>query len=336
MTLQDIQNLCASGSFPEPTQDSEIIETHISWVILNDNFAYKIKKPLKFSFLDFSTLERRRVISEKEMHLNRRLTDGVYLEVLPVNHNGGFSIDGTGEIIDYALRMVRLRDELQMNIMLENKEVTRDHIRSIAEVISEFHKNAKVLDDPFSLDILIKKFNDICSIRDHMELYGEDGMTEIIDSAVKTADRFVATMESDFRRRYESGYTRDVHGDMHSRNIFLYDTPVIFDCVEFNDSYRETDLLTETAFFCMDLDSYGETELALDFEGFYKELTGQPENEADQQIFVYYKMYRANVRAKVTALQAIQAPEGDKRSFNPEISKYIRLMDGYRRILDAN
>ncbi|MBP6680728.1 MAG: hypothetical protein KA166_06020, partial [Saprospiraceae bacterium] len=132
-----------------------------------------------------------------------------------------------------------------------------------------------------------------------------------------------------FSRRVDDGWVRDCHGDLHSRNIFLYARPILFDCIEFNDEFRQIDILDELAFFCMDLEAAGFDELSKSFMTFYFAKDQAGFGKEEQMLFTYYKGYRANVRAKVNALRAMQA-EGPVRQQNlADVKKYLDLLDQY-------
>ncbi|MBK6948327.1 MAG: hypothetical protein IPH16_09915 [Haliscomenobacter sp.] len=150
MTREEVQRCLTDPDFQEPTREVALEETHISWVVLTDTRAYKIKKPVRFSFADFSTLAQRKFFCDRELLLNRRLTQDMYLSVLPVLRTGNrFSIGkGNGEIIDYAVCMVRLDSARQMNLLLEKNEVTPAHMAQLAGILAAFHQKAQRVELP--------------------------------------------------------------------------------------------------------------------------------------------------------------------------------------------
>src|ERR1022692_2129746 len=162
MTSEQINQFILKGKFPESTCKPELVETHISWVILCDQFVFKIKKPIRYSFLDFSTLEKRKVYCEREVELNRRLTDDIYLGVQPVKEYAGRYFIGieSGNIVDYAVFMRKQDRARQMDSLLAKEQVTRTDILNLAKKIADFHKNTTIIFEKDVVDVQ-KQFNDL-------------------------------------------------------------------------------------------------------------------------------------------------------------------------------
>jgi aminoglycoside phosphotransferase family enzyme len=257
MTKEHIVKLLSEGVFPGYTGRPDLVETHISWVFLCDRFVYKIKKPVRYTFLDFSTLEKRKYYCEREIELNRRLTHDMYLDVQPIWEIAERFYVGeqSGEIVDYAVRMRKLDSSRQMNTLLWNNKVTSSDIRSLAEKIAGFHKSAMIVCRRNVLQIR-DEFNDLKNEREYLGT----GRGAIIDRAIESSDTFIEKHKEIFAGRLKEGFYRDCHGDLHSRNIFLLPDPQPFDCIEFNDEFRQIDVLNEVAFLCMDLDAFGRPE----------------------------------------------------------------------------
>ena len=321
----------AEGEFPEISGQRELIETHISWVIVCDQFVYKIKKPIRYSFLDFSTLTLRKHFCEREIELNRRLTDNIYLDVQPICESQGRSIIGgkPGTIIDYAVRMYKLDREKQMDILLLENKVTETDIRKLAEKIAFFHKSTDIIYKKNFLDVQ-GKFNDVGAEREFLAEQRDMNCVDIISHAIETSDRFIANNKGLLAARLKAGFFRDCHGDLHSRNIFLLPSPEPFDCIEFNDDFRQIDVLNEVAFLCMDLDAFDRQDLADLFVNYYNHFFPAMISEKDKSLFIYYKSYRANIRAKVNSLRAKTAENSaDKIKALSAAHKYLLLMDSY-------
>lgn len=317
----------------------KLIETHISWIVLSANHAYKIKKPIRYSFVDFSTLQKRKFYCEEELRLNNRITKGMYLEVVPiVKSDGQLVIDGLSDKVeDYAVKMSRQDQEKQMHLMLERNEVQGHHIVQLADCISTFHKNLKPIDQTFSPDELISTFNDVFCISDFVSNYLEDSYNEIISNSISFSNQFIDHQQHNFSDRIERGMIRDCHGDLHSGNIFLTEHPVIFDCIEFNPAFRKIDLLYEIAFFCMDLDVFGRGDFKLIFLENYRQLFPEVmSEESDNLIFIYYQMLRANIRAKVLALKIeAQKIQDQNDPTLREIRNYLNLVKRYLSQLES-
>lgn len=335
MTKAQIDKLISEGEFPEVSAQRELIETHISWVIVCDQFVYKIKKPIRYSFLDFSTLKLRKHFCEREIELNRRLTDKIYLDVQPICEWQDRLIVGSkgGTIIDYAVRMHKLDKERQMDILLLQNKVSKTDIRKLAAKIAFFHKNTDVIHKKKFLDIQ-EKFNDLVAEKEYLTEQLEIDCNTIIIQAIETSDKFIANNKGLLAARLKAGLFRDCHGDLHSRNIFLLPSPQPFDCIEFNDDFRQIDVLNEVAFLCMDLDAFGRQDLSGLFVNYYNHFFPAMITDEDKSLFIYYKSYRANIRAKVNSLRARSAMDnGVKINALSAADKYLRLLDSYIKSL---
>lgn len=331
MTHDEVLALVSGGAIPYSCNHPKLVETHISWVILCDEHVYKIKKPVHYSFLDFSTPEKREYYCEREVALNNRVTSGIYLDVVPVKRTAvSFAIGGSeGKVIDHAVRMRRLNSALQMDILLRANKVTDKQVGDLARHVAAFHRNATIVYPDNVLDIG-DKFNDLANEKDFLCAQVGDDAGKIIDHVIALAEKFLNENTGLLTRRVQEGFTRDCHGDLHSRNIFLEEPPVIFDCIEFNDDYRQIDLLNEVAFLCMDMDAFRHHALAVTFMGAYQEHLPILRDDREARLFNYYKAYRANVRAKVNSLRARSATDEKARAAAlNESLRYLRLMADY-------
>jgi len=331
MTKEHIVKLLSEGEFPGYTGRPDLVETHISWVFLCDRFVFKIKKPIRYSFLDFSTLEKRKYYCEREIELNSRLTNDMYLDVQPIREISGRYYVGnqSGEIIDYAVRMRKVDRSRQMDVLLQNNSVTNSDLRNLAEKIAGFHKNTVVI---YKKDVLQIR-DEFMDLKNEREYLGAE-RSAVIDKAVESSDVFIEKHKELFAGRLKEGFYRDCHGDLHSRNIFLLPDPQPFDCIEFNDEFRQIDVLNEVAFLCMDLDAFDKRELADQFLQYYNNFFPAIRSEEDRRLFLYYKSYRANIRAKVNSLRARSADNDAARKIAmAEADKYLRMVDGYLEVL---
>jgi uncharacterized protein len=336
MNSRQIDILLHEGIFPHPFLKRELVETHISYVLLGSGYAYKFKKSIRYSFADFSTVAKRKYFCEREVVLNNRLSRGLYLGVVPVYQKASqIIVDGReGRIIDYAVKMKRLQSGKQMHLMLAEGLVTQKHIRQLALMIRKFHAEAEVIHTPFQQDHFSTRFNDLLSISEFVQSALGRKYVAILSKAIRISDAFLHKHSDLFIKRFEKGYVRDVHGDLHSRNIFLYAQPIIFDCLEFNDEFRKTDVLDELAFFCMDLDSEGYVGLSKAFTDHYFSGRAKEFGVEEHLLFAYYKCYRANVRAKVNALRAMKPDVSVKKGSAEDVQKYLDLMEGYLSFLE--
>ncbi len=331
MLKKQIDKLLKDGVFPEETRHKDLVETHISWVILCDNFVYKIKKPLHYSFLDFSSLSLRKHFCEQEVILNRRFSKNLYLEVLPVSFLEGYYYIGydKGKVIDYAVKMRKLNPEKQMDYLLSKNRVKPIDIKNLAKEVATFHQTAQITGLKVDID-LRQKFNDLENEKDFLSKNLDIDAGRVIEKAIKRSDSFLDQITPLLKERLSQGFFRDCHGDLHTRNIFLLPAPQLFDCIEFNDEYRKIDVLNEVAFLCMDLDALQRKDLSTLFMDHYNSLFPVMRNKTEYQLFLYYKSYRANIRAKVNSLRASgSTDENSKSRALTEVKKYLSLMANY-------
>lgn len=334
MKENQVNELAERGTFLGKHIHGKVEETHISWVILSKRHAFKIKKPLKLSFLDFSTLRLRKNNCIREVELNSRFTD-IYQDVVPIRTAKQQLLigSGTGRTIEYAVQMRRLMVGKRMDNLLRSKKVHKKNIKALAAVTASFHKEAEKLKVPFNLSQSRETFNDIYLIRDFVLDHLGLSYAKIIDRSIHWSNNFLKSHAPRIQQRIDRGFKRDVHGDLHSGNIFLYQNPVLFDCIEFNDTYRQIDVLYEVAFLCMDLEAFQQGKLAKFFLSAYTQKFNCFEVKEDQKIFIYYKSLRANVRAKVHAISAKQIEDQQKlKEHVVETKKYLSLMKSYMKL----
>lgn len=336
MNEQQIKDLFQHGHYPFREIMQELIETHISWVLLGKENVYKIKKPLKLSFLDFSTLEKRMKYCDRELELNKRLAPEMYLDVVPVTHSGEvLSIAGPGEIIDYAVRMTKMDNRQEMRKLLVDSRVTRNDIKLLADQISDFHQTADVIFKDPSQEDLLADFNDIVQIEDFTHKMLGSKKAGLLQTMIEVSTHFIDQHIDAIQKRSRQGFVRDCHGDLHSGNIFLTNPPVIFDCIEFNDHFRHIDILNEVAFFCMDLEFYGAKGLSQYFMKEYVKNMQIDFGQFEQDLFSYYKFYRANVKTKVNAIKSMQESAHDTKDRGSLFKQYFNLMEYYYKQLVA-
>lgn len=331
MESLEINSLAQEGSFQGMPLNASLLQTHISWVLLSGNRAFKIKKPVKLSFLDFSTIQARKLACEKELEVNRRFSP-IYQGVLPVGRGGNtFCIGGAGsEIVDYAVMMRRLSSARKMDAMLAAGKVESTHIVSLAKLVASFHRSAEVVSLPLQLSEMAATFDDITTVSGFVAEHLGTAFGKLIEHAVALSTQFLTTYLPRMNERVRLGFRRDLHGDLHSGNVFLYKKPILFDCIEYNDRFRQIDVLDEIAFLCMDLECFGQYSLSEMFLSLYCEDFPCFQTESDNLIFVYYKCLRANIRAKVFAVTAMTAPDDKSRQKALGLcKKYLDLLSTY-------
>lgn len=335
MSGEEIRELVDSGVFGdgENSKKPEVIETHISWVILGDEHAYKIKKPLRFSFLDFRSLSDRKHFCRREVELNRRFTDGVYLGVVSIREeNGRWRLGGeAGRIVDYAVKMRKLDPDKRMDILLAAGGVSAADIDNCAVKIVDFHVGESPIADIDPL-VIREDFDDLLSVKDIVRRHLGEEAARWIEEAVESSNDFVDSYGTLLQDRVSAGFYRDCHGDLHCGNIFILPEPVPFDCVEFNDQFRRIDVLNEVAFLCMDLEVAGHGEFSERFLQTYNRHFEVVRHDDDRRLLNYLKAYRANIRAKVNALAVHHASRKERKRKAEETTRtYLRTMRDFMR-----
>lgn len=281
----------------------EVKETHISYIFLTKNFAYKIKKDVMFSFLDYSTLEKREFYCKEEFRINKLLCPDMYLNVSPMIKEGnGLILSDNGLPLDYAIVMKRIPEKYIMRTLIEKNKIKKEILEEIALKILLFHKMARVdYNGKYGSLANIKKnvmdnFKDLeCFIGD---LFSSNEFNALIGKNLEFIDKNSALLE----KRVKMGRVLETHGDLHSGNIFV--TPkdtYIFDAIEFNQAINTTDVAAEIAFLCMDLEFLGRDDLSKTFSDKY---ILESNDKEIQKLLSFYKGYRACVRAKVIGYRA--------------------------------
>lgn len=298
-------------AFPGSGEAVKFVETHISWVILTPDFAFKIKKPVQFDFLDFSSLGQRQKFCEAEVKLNRRLAPDTYLGVLPIGQeNGRWKIGGEPtEVLDYCVWMRRENDALQLDNLLRTGKVVPEDLQKLAHQLAAFHKKQALPHPDFKTESLVEDFADLFHHEKKLvEVLGET-TTKALAAMREEMPKFVERHSKRLLARASGGFWVDGHGDLHSRNIFLTDPPVVFDCIEFDPHLRRLDVLNELAFLCMDLDFFGRPDLCESLLRFYQQEHACITVPEDEALFLFFKAYRANVRLKVALLSSQKTAE---------------------------
>ena len=332
---QVVEALMKPEAYDEPSGRIEMTQTHISFVFLIRNYVYKVKKAVNLEFLDFTTLEKRRIFCEKELELNKRLCEDMYLEVVPINKSNVIKVKGKGEIIEYAVKMKRMPKEKMMNRLLGENKVDNKLIDSLAKIIAEFHSKAetnKRISEFGSFDIIETNWEE--NFEQTRNCVGKTISIENFKLIRERVDEFMRRAVPFFQRRVETGRVRDCHGDIHSGNIFVADRIYIFDAIEFNERFRYSDVASDVAFLAMDLDFRGRTDLSNFFVERYVEYSGDRELT---KILPFYKCYRAYVRGKVASfkLQDPSVSSQEKKSSMSEAKAYFQLASAYAETLGS-
>jgi hypothetical protein len=307
MTRGEINLLAQSDTLPGGV--ATVVETHMSWVLMNDTYVFKIKKPVLLSFVDYRLRAQRRYYCTRELMLNRRYAQDVYLDVLAVGRKGSQWVLGSStEVIeDYALYMRRLDNNRQLDYLLQHRLLRPEtnEITRIAQALAAFHRKAEMVAQPLDPVRLLLDFNDIENAQlELMAMLGADAVVWIKECSV-VLPGLLGGWKSLLEKRAAQGWRVDGHGDLHAANIFIYpDRVIFFDAVEFNDSWRRVDVLDELAFLSVDLDFFDQPNLKRQLWNAYEQAYASQSRKSPfhESLLLYFQLYRANVRLKVTAL----------------------------------
>lgn len=298
-----IRMLTAPECFPHPVDSVEVIETHISWVILAGEFAYKVKKPVDLGFLDFTTLERRAYYCAEELRINRRLAPQLYLDVVTLRREGGrLRFSAQGDIIEYAVLMRRFDQDQQLDRCLGRGDFGAPEVDEIAALIGAFHQSAppSPADSDWGTPEAV-----IRPVRENFAQLGPRLTEGARGTSVERLRCWTESVYPDLRctiaDRRASGRVRECHGDLHLRNMArIHGKIVAFDGIEFDPALRWIDVVSDSAFLVMDLESRGQRELAWRFLNGWLTITGDFEGLA---LLRWYLVYRHMVRTKVDAIR---------------------------------
>lgn len=314
-----IAALSALAAYKDPVASVEVRQTHISVVFLAGSHAYKIKKPLDLGFLDYSTLAKRRYCCEREVDLNRRLAPSVYLGVVPVTSDGTrITMDGTGETVEWAVKMTRLPDSATLKSRLHRDEVGADQVVDLANRIAAFHARA----DAGPTIAAAGRFETVArNARENFEqsepLVGTTVSRSVFERLRRLTEEALARHRTLIEARAARGLPRDGHGDLRLGHVYLFpvreppDDLVIVDCIEFADRFRHADPVADMAFLVMDFTRLGRKDLARAFADAYFQASGDAEGRT---LLAFYSAYRAVVRGKVQGLQyrETEVPPADR------------------------
>jgi hypothetical protein len=303
-----------------------LIETHISWVLLTEQYAYKIKKPVNFGFLDFSTLEKRRFCCNEELRLNRRLAAELYLEVVPITGTPDRpQLGGTDVAIEYAVKMIRFPSGQLLSEYAKLGQLNVYEINQLTEIVSGFHQTIERTDEnsPYGDNANIKHW--FAENFEHIRpLLVPDSQKQQLQSIQQWGDIEGHKQAGLMQYRKKQGYVRECHGDLHLGNMTLINGKVtLFDCIEFNPMLRWIDVISEVAFLFIDLLHFGYDRYAYRFLNRYLQHTGDYQGLA---LLRYYLVYRALVRAKVALLRMAQQ-QGDDAAARQAFCEYATFAD---------
>ncbi|UKO96655.1 bifunctional aminoglycoside phosphotransferase/ATP-binding protein [Nostoc sp. UHCC 0870] len=329
-----IQQMLQPGFYPHPVQEPiQLIQTHVSYVLLTGDYAYKLKKPVNFGFLDFSTLEKRQHFCQEELRLNKRGAAELYLEVLPITLEGEQHIlGGTGDPVEYTVKMRQFPQETLLSSLFADDKLKETDLEELGRVVAQYHVKTETND-------YIRSFGEVSQIRAAFDENYEQTAKYIggpqtqaqFDETKAYTERFFAERQELFQRRIQNDYIRECHGDLHLRNICLWqDKILLFDCIEFNEPFRFVDVMFDIAYAVMDLEAQQRPDLSNAYLNTYVEQTGDWEGLEVLPIYLNRQSY---VRAKVTSflLDDPSVPATVKEEASKTAAQYYKLAWEYTK-----
>ncbi|MDX2242564.1 MAG: AAA family ATPase [Leptolyngbyaceae cyanobacterium bins.302] len=329
-----IQQMLQPEFYPHlVTQPIQLIQTHVSYILLTGEFAYKVKKPVNFGFLDFSTLEKRERFCHEEIRLNQRGAAELYLAVLPITQTGEqFQLAGTGDPVEFVVKMKQFPAGTLFTDLFDQGKLTEELLIRLAKELAAFHRKG-------AINEYIRSFGDVSQIRQAIDENYDQTLTYIggpqtqqqFDDTRQYTDRLFAEQQDLFKQRVQQDWIRECHGDVHLRNIALWnDKILLFDCIEFNEPFRFVDTMFDIAYIIMDLDARNRSDLSNVFLNAYIEQMGDWEG---LQVLPLYLSRQSYVRAKVTSflLGDPSIPDAMKQDCQATAARYYRLAWEYTR-----
>ncbi|HWR77663.1 MAG TPA: AAA family ATPase [Thiobacillus sp.] len=321
-----IRSLSGPACYDHAAAPVRMIETHISHLLLTGEFAYKVKKPLNLGFLDFSSLDKRLHACEEEVRLNRRLAPAIYLGVVPITGTPAAPrVNGAGEAFEYAVKMRQFPPDATLDRLQAQGRLTARQIEAIATTLARFHLQdcARAgADSPWSSPEKVwqpveQNFLQIAArladVADRQQL----------DALQRWSETEHARLTPLMTARKRDGFVRECHGDLHLGNLaWVDDQLLVFDCLEFNPGLRWIDIQSEVAFCYMDLVQRGHADWAWLFLNAWLEQTG---DYAGLALLRYYAVYRALVRAKVSAIRSAQTSGPERDAALAEVRTLLNL-----------
>jgi uncharacterized protein len=319
-------------SYPTTPPRVEVIETHMSWVFLTDRHAYKLKKPVRYDYLDFSTLAARHWDCMEEVRLNRRLAANVYQGVVPltVDSRGALQLAGSGEAIDWLVQMRRLPAECMLDYAMTRGTVHEADIRRVGALLTRFYlQTPPVVIAPATYRQWL--FRDVqANLRELTRpIYALP--VALVESVLTAQRAFLEQEPALLDSRVYTGRIIEAHGDLRPEHICLEDEPVIIDCLEFNRALRILDTGSELAFLALECERLGASEVGNHILETYSRASG---DRLPRRLLAFYKSYHASLRAKI-AIWHLKEPEvRDAAKWTHKAQHYLRLASRLTRMME--
>ncbi|MEN3046097.1 MAG: gluconokinase [Candidatus Hydrothermales bacterium] len=288
-------------NYEEKTDYVKKIETHISIVFLTSEFAYKMKKSVNFGFLDYTDLSKRKYFCEKEVELNRRMAEGIYLGTVYIGEENDKLFFNRGKPVEYLVKMKKIPEETLLSYRVENNLVKKEDMYKVGEFLGEFHLSAqsdeKISEFGKPENFKVNTDENFEQTKDFEEYLIKKSDFQFIR---EKTERFYQKYYDLMLKRVKGGKIKDCHGDIRLEHVTFFENKIrIIDCIEFNERFRFGDILLDAVFLKMELDSMDRSDLGEEFIRGWLNKTGENFDEI-KPLYYFYLSYRAYVRAKVT------------------------------------
>jgi uncharacterized protein len=304
----------------------QLVETHVSWVFLTGRHAYKVKKPVKLPFVDFSSLARRRRYCREELRVNRRLAPDLYLAVVPIGGSRRAPRVGRRPAFEYAVKMHEFPSDARLDRRLAAGRVPRAAVAEFGAKLAKFHGSLRPVRGIAAGEIGPAALRNVDELAEHL---GRSRRSELATLRTWTAQR-AASLAWVFEQRAKHGAHRECHGDLHLQNLLWRSSGIrAFDALEFDRKLRNIDVISEIAFLGMDLGAHGRRDLAYEFMNRYLEVSG---DYAGADVLPFYLVQRALVRVKVAAIKRAQGA-ADGHEHERYLATALELATGSRPLL---
>lgn len=323
--------LASAQTYTERPDRVEIVETHVSWVFLTGRYAYKLKKPVHFDGIDFSSIALRRQACVSELWLNRRLAPDVYQSVMPVTRDavGNLSLNGPGVPVDWVVKMRRLPEERNLRWLIGYDQLQPQDIRSVATTLASFLLNRPP--ETVLLDTFCRRLaRNIQATQTLLENSVPPALCEMVRQVHAVQLQFLTTATGILHERVGDGRIIEGHGDLRPEHIYIEHCPKVIDCIEFSRSLRQVDAIDDLCFLLMECERLGRADVG---DAMLSEYAHLAADEVPRRLCSFYKCYRACLRAKISSIRIAQLGQSPEPAVVAaeiaEREQYLRLAQKY-------
>ena len=312
-------------TYPTRPARVEVIETHMSWVFLGDTLVYKLKKPVRYEFLDFSTLEARRLNCQREVELNRRLAPDVYRGAVPLTlrSDGSLYLGGPDHVVDWLVEMRRLPADRMLDAAIRAHSVEPADVRALTRVLTGFYRTATAV--AFDAKDYRQRFSrDIRSNQAELRRPIFGLTAALIDGLAESQLQFIEIHGDLLEQRARNGKIVDAHGDLRPEHICLTPEPRIIDCLEFNRDFRLLDPVDELSYLAMECERLGGASVGAEILAQYSAATG---DIVPPRLIGFYKTFRAFLRARIAIMHIADHDVNDVEKWRGRANDYLQLAE---------